>query len=52
MGLALGTQYMPQRFLGRGLAYRACNRDHLRIETEARGTRQIDETSKHIIDYQ
>lgn len=49
MGLALRTQHVPQRFLGRGLADRAGDRDDLRAKTRPRGARQIDQAGQYVL---
>ena len=51
MGFALRAEHAPQRLLGGGLADRAGDRDHLRIETRARRMREIDEAGQHVIDH-
>ncbi len=52
MGRPLRAQHAPQRFLGRGLADRAGDRDHLRVKPRARGAREIDQTGQHVVDHQ
>jgi hypothetical protein len=42
VGLPLRTQHAPQRLLGGGLADRAGDGDHLRIQALARGMCEID----------
>ncbi len=52
VGLALVAEHAAQRLLGRGLADRAGDRDHLRMQPRARGAGEIDETGEHVLDHQ
>ncbi len=49
VSLALRAEHAAQRLLGRGLANRAGDRDHLRLQTRARGAGEIDETGEHVL---
>ncbi len=52
MGLALVSEHAPQRLLGRGLADRAGHRDHLPVQTRARGMRESNEAREHILHHE
>ena len=49
---SLRVQHPPQRLLGGGLADRAGDRDHLRMEPRARGISESNQTGQHVIHHQ
>ncbi len=52
MGEAGARQHERQRFLGRGLADRAGDRDHLAVQSLPRRARQIAQAFQHVLDHQ
>ena len=50
MGLAVGGEREAQRLLGRGLADRAGDGDHLALEARARGAGEIAQGLEHVVD--
>ena len=52
VSLALRAEHAAQRLLGRGLADRTGDRDHLRMQPGARGTGEIDERGQHVVHQQ
>ncbi len=52
MGLALRAQHTPQRLLGGGLADGTSHRDHLGIQTRARGAAEIGQACEHVLHHQ
>jgi hypothetical protein len=52
MGLALRGQHAAQRLLGRSLADRAGDRDHLALQPRPRGAGQVAQALEHVVDDQ